>query len=33
VISEDYYQKGIDINKTLENAANDASLAPALQAT
>lgn len=35
VISEDYYQKGIDINKTLgnaANAANDASLAPALQA-
>lgn len=35
VISEDYYQKGIDINKTLgdaANAANAASLAPALQA-
>lgn len=32
VISEDYYQKGIDINKTLGNAATAASLAPALQA-
>ncbi|MFZ4480647.1 MAG: FixH family protein [Rhodoferax sp.] len=29
VLSEDYYQKGIDINRTLEQAA---SLAPALQA-
>ncbi len=29
VLSEDYYQKGIEINRTLENAA---SLAPALQA-
>lgn len=32
VISEDYYQKGIEINKTLGNDANAASLAPALQA-
>lgn len=38
VIAEDYYQKGIEINKTLGNDANDAndanaaSLAPALQA-
>jgi len=31
VVSEDYYQKGIDINQTLD-AANAASLAPALQA-
>jgi len=30
VVSEDYYQKGIDINKTLKTPA--ASLAPALQA-
>jgi len=29
IVSEDYYQKGIDINKTMDNAA---SLAPALQA-
>lgn len=29
LVSEDYYQKGIEINKTLGNAA---SLAPALQA-
>lgn len=32
VVSEDYYQKGIDINKTLGNDAQAASLAPALQA-
>lgn len=32
VISEDYYQKGIEINKTLGNTATAASLAPALQA-
>jgi hypothetical protein len=32
VVSEDYYQKGIEINKTLGNDANAASLAPALQA-
>lgn len=32
IVSEDYYQKGIDINKTLGDAANAASLAPALQA-
>jgi len=31
VVSEDYYQKGIDINQTLD-AANAASLAPALKA-
>lgn len=31
VISEDYYQKGIDINQTLD-AADAASLAPALKA-
>lgn len=30
VVAEDYYRKGIEINKTLE--ANPASLAPALQA-
>ena len=29
IVSEDYYQRGIDINKTMNNAA---SLAPALQA-
>lgn len=32
VVSEDYYQKGIEINKTLGSDANAASLAPALQA-
>ncbi|MEI8030016.1 MAG: FixH family protein [Comamonadaceae bacterium] len=35
VVTEDYYRQGIDINKTLDqkaNAANAASLAPALQA-
>lgn len=32
VISDDYYQKGIEINKTLGDDANAASLAPALQA-
>lgn len=32
VISDDYYQKGIEINKTLGNRVSDASLAPALQA-
>lgn len=32
VISEDYYRQGIEINKTLGNAANAASLAPAVQA-
>lgn len=31
VVTEDYYRKGIEINKTLENEANAASLAPALQ--
>jgi uncharacterized protein len=30
LVDEDYYRKGIDINKTLE--ANSASLAPAVQA-
>ena len=29
IVSEDYYQRGIDINKTMDHAA---SLAPALQA-
>ena len=32
VVTEDYYRKGIEINKTLEHEANSASLAPALQA-
>jgi len=32
VVSEDYYQQGIDINKTHGHTANAASLAPALQA-
>lgn len=32
VISEDYYQKGIEINKTLGSTATASSLAPALQA-
>ncbi len=32
VIAEDYYRKGIEINKTLDQEANAASLAPALQA-
>lgn len=32
VVSEDYYRKGIEINKTLGNDAHAASLAPALQA-
>jgi hypothetical protein len=32
VVSEDYYRQGIDINKTLDQEANAASLAPALQA-
>lgn len=32
LVSEDYYQKGIEINRTLDQAANAASLAPALQA-
>jgi len=32
VVTEDYYQKGIDINKTLEKEAGAASLAPAVQA-
>jgi hypothetical protein len=32
VISEDYYRKGIEINKTLEAHAATTSLAPALQA-
>lgn len=31
VITEDYYRKGIEINKTLESDAAAASLAPALQ--
>ncbi len=32
VVSEDYYLKGIEINKTLGPTVNDASLAPAVQA-
>jgi hypothetical protein len=32
VIAEDYYQKGIETNKTLGDTANAASLAPAMQA-
>lgn len=32
VVTEDYYRKGIEINKTLDDAASAASLAPALQA-
>jgi len=32
VIAEDYYQKGIEINKTLGDTATAASLAPAMQA-
>ena len=32
VIDENYYQNGIDINKTQEKAALDASLAPAMKA-
>jgi hypothetical protein len=32
VVAEDYYRKGIEINKTLGNDADAASLAPAIQA-
>ena len=32
VVSEDYYLKGIEINKTLGSTVKDASLAPAVQA-
>jgi hypothetical protein len=32
VISEDYYRKGIEINKTLDSRAEDTSMAPAIQA-
>jgi hypothetical protein len=32
VVTEDYYRKGIEINQTLGNAAQSASMAPALQA-
>ena len=32
LVTEDYYRKGIEINKTLGNNANAASLAPALEA-
>ena len=32
VVTEDYYRKGIEINKTLGNAASESSLAPAVQA-
>ena len=32
VVTEDYYRKGMEINKTLGNAASQSSLAPAVQA-
>ncbi len=32
VVTEDYYRKGLEINKTLNKEANAASLAPAIQA-
>lgn len=32
VVTEDYYRKGVEINKTLGNEAHAASLAPAVQA-
>jgi hypothetical protein len=32
VVTEDYYRKGIEINKTLDQDASAASLAPAVQA-
>lgn len=32
VVTEDYYRKGIEINKTLGNEADGASMAPAIQA-
>jgi uncharacterized protein len=32
IVSEDYYRKGIEINKTLESRDVDASMAPAIQA-
>ena len=32
LVTEDYYRKGIEINKTLEDDANAASMAPAIQA-
>jgi hypothetical protein len=32
VVTEDYYRKGIEINKTQKDNANVASMAPALQA-
>jgi uncharacterized protein len=32
VVTEDYYLKGIEINKTLEGTVQDASMAPAIQA-
>lgn len=32
LVTEDYYRKGIEINKTLESKANAVSLAPAEQA-
>jgi len=32
VVTEDYYRKGIEINKTLDRDASAASLAPAVQA-
>lgn len=32
VISEDYYRKGIEINKTLDSRVEGASMAPAIQA-
>ena len=32
LVTEDYYRKGIEINKTLEDDASAASMAPAIQA-
>jgi hypothetical protein len=32
VVTEDYYLKGIEINKTLDGTVQDASMAPAIQA-
>lgn len=32
VVAEDYYRKGVEINKTLGNQANRPGLAPAMQA-
>ena len=32
IVSEDYYRKGIEINKTLDSRTESANLAPAMQA-